>query len=64
MDTLEDILASFFDIHDMKPETTFKLKVLFDALDRPEFLNRVPKVRTYSPPLLFYDHFFFRTFSS
>ena len=39
-----DILATFFDIHDMKPETTFKLKQIFDALDRPEFLCSVPKV--------------------
>ena len=45
MDTLKDILANFFNINEMKPETTFKLKLIFDALDRPEFLNRVPKVR-------------------
>ena len=44
LETLKGILADFFNINDLRPEQTFKLKLVFEALDRPEFLQNVPKV--------------------
>ena len=44
--TLKDILARFFDTTDLRPLTFVKLRAIFGALDRPEFLLNVPKVST------------------
>ena len=48
LDTLKEILASMFGItEEPKNEEMIKLKILFEALDRPEFLSTVPKVSAF-----------------
>ena len=45
--SLKDILATFFDKRNLENDTPFKLKMVFDALDRSEFLSNVPKVSAF-----------------
>lgn len=41
---LENILDSLFGKKNIDNEENIKLKIIFDAMDRPEFLTAVPKV--------------------
>ena len=45
--TLEEILKTHFNYNKLENDTSFKLKEIFEALDRPEFLCQVPKVSFY-----------------
>ena len=44
LEILKDIMEHFFDFPEPSNEVPVKLKVVFEAMDRPEFLTAVPKV--------------------
>ena len=44
LEILKDIMEEFFDTPKPKNEVPVKLQVVFEAMDRPEFLTAVPKV--------------------
>ena len=54
MEILKDIMERFFDMPEPSNEVAVTLKVVFEAMDRPEFLTEVPKVSLLIYPNLFY----------